>query len=57
MDWPNRGSDALPRTRGGKIMSRFLCSLAAGEEVSGDSITLEDRSVLDDLDVHGRKVC
>ncbi|MCP9887075.1 acetate--CoA ligase [Cyanobium sp. ATX 6A2] len=44
-------SDALPKTRSGKIMRRILRSLAAGEEVSGDTSTLEDRSVLDKLRV------
>ncbi len=42
-------SDALPKTRSGKIMRRILRALAAGEEVSGDTSTLEDRSVLDKL--------
>jgi acetyl-CoA synthetase len=44
-----RFSDALPKTRSGKIMRRLLRALAAGEEVSGDTSTLEDRSVLDKL--------
>jgi acetyl-CoA synthetase len=44
-----RFSDALPKTRSGKIMRRLLRSLAAGQEVSGDTSTLEDRSVLDKL--------
>lgn len=44
-----RFSDALPKTRSGKIMRRILRSLAAGEEVSGDTSTLEDKSVLDKL--------
>jgi acetyl-CoA synthetase len=44
-----RFSDALPKTRSGKIMRRILRSLAAGEEVRGDTSTLEDRSVLDTL--------
>ncbi|QPN57050.1 acetate--CoA ligase [Synechococcus sp. CBW1107] len=44
-----RFSDALPKTRSGKIMRRILRALAAGEEVSGDTSTLEDRSVLDAL--------
>jgi acetyl-CoA synthetase len=44
-------SDALPKTRSGKIMRRILRSLASGEEVSGDTSTLEDRSVLDALRV------
>ncbi|MDS3860843.1 hypothetical protein RIF25_08450 [Thermosynechococcaceae cyanobacterium BACA0444] len=44
-----RFSDALPKTRSGKIMRRLLRPLAAGEEVTGDTSTLEDRSVLDKL--------
>ncbi len=44
-----RFTDALPKTRSGKIMRRLLRSLAAGEEVSGDTSTLEDRGVLDKL--------
>ena len=46
-----RFTDALPKTRSGKIMRRILRSLAAGEDVSGDTSTLEDRSVLDALRV------
>ncbi len=42
-------SDALPKTRSGKIMRRILRSLAAGEKVSGDISTLEDSSVLEKL--------
>ena len=44
-----RCSDALPKTRSGKIMRRILRALAAGDEVQGDTSTLEDRSVLDKL--------
>ncbi len=44
-----RFSDALPKTRSGKIMRRLLRSLAAGQEIAGDTSTLEDRSVLDKL--------
>jgi acetyl-CoA synthetase len=44
-----RFGEALPKTRSGKIMRRLLRSLAAGEEVSGDTSTLEDRSVLEHL--------
>jgi acetyl-CoA synthetase len=44
-----RFTDALPKTRSGKIMRRILRALAAGEEVQGDTSTLEDRSVLDAL--------
>jgi acetyl-CoA synthetase len=42
-------AEALPKTRSGKIMRRILRSLASGQEVSGDTSTLEDRSVLDSL--------
>ena len=42
-------TDALPKTRSGKIMRRILRALAAGDEISGDTSTLEDRSVLDKL--------
>ena len=44
-----RCSDALPKTRSGKIMRRILRALAAGQDVTGDTSTLEDRSVLDRL--------
>jgi acetyl-CoA synthetase len=44
-------SEALPKTRSGKIMRRILRSLASGQEVSGDTSTLEDRGVLDALRV------
>jgi acetyl-CoA synthetase len=44
-----RFTDALPKTRSGKIMRRILRALAAGESVSGDTSTLEDLSVLDKL--------
>jgi acetyl-CoA synthetase len=44
-----RFADALPKTRSGKIMRRLLRSLAAGEDVTGDTSTLEDRSVLEKL--------
>ncbi len=46
-----RFTDHLPKTRSGKIMRRILRALAAGQEVSGDTSTLEDRSVLDALRV------
>ncbi|PSB00407.1 acetate--CoA ligase [Merismopedia glauca] len=48
-----RFTDALPKTRSGKIMRRLLRSLASGEEVAGDTSTLEDRSVLDRLRQEG----
>jgi acetyl-CoA synthetase len=42
-----RFTDALPKTRSGKIMRRLLRSVAAGDEkVLGDMTTLEDLSVL-----------
>jgi len=44
-----RFTDALPKTRSGKIMRRLLRNLASGQEISGDTSTLEDRSVLDKL--------
>jgi acetyl-CoA synthetase len=44
-----RFSSALPKTRSGKIMRRLLRSLAAGQEIVGDTSTLEDRGVLEQL--------
>jgi acetyl-CoA synthetase len=44
-----RFADALPKTRSGKIMRRLLRDLASGAEISGDTSTLEDRSVLEKL--------
>jgi len=44
-----RFSDALPKTRSGKIMRRLLRDVAAGKEVTGDTTTLEDRNVLEQL--------
>ncbi|HEY9797321.1 MAG TPA: acetate--CoA ligase [Leptolyngbyaceae cyanobacterium] len=44
-----RFTEALPKTRSGKIMRRLLRNLAAGQEVAGDTSTLEDRGVLDKL--------
>ena len=44
-------TDSLPKTRSGKIMRRILRALASGQEVTGDTSTLEDRSVLDALRV------
>jgi acetyl-CoA synthetase len=41
-----RFTDALPKTRSGKIMRRLLRDLAAGKESTGDTTTLEDLSVL-----------
>jgi acetyl-CoA synthetase len=41
-----RFTDALPKTRSGKIMRRLLRDVAAGRDASGDTTTLEDFSVL-----------
>ena len=44
-----RFAEALPKTRSGKIMRRLLRSIAAGEDVTQDITTLEDKSVIDKL--------
>jgi acetyl-CoA synthetase len=44
-----RFTDALPKTRSGKIMRRLLGDIASSRESSGDTTTLEDASVLDRL--------
>jgi acetyl-CoA synthetase len=41
-----RFTDALPKTRSGKIMRRLLRDVAAGKQQVGDTTTLEDYSVL-----------
>jgi acetyl-CoA synthetase len=41
-----RFTDALPKTRSGKIMRRLLRDIASGKETVGDTTTLEDYSVL-----------
>jgi acetyl-CoA synthetase len=41
-----RFTDALPKTRSGKIMRRLLRQVAAGDETLGDTTTIEDLSVL-----------
>jgi len=41
-----RFTEALPKTRSGKIMRRLLKEVAAGGEVKGDVTTLEDLGVL-----------
>ena len=41
-----RFTDALPKTRSGKIMRRLLKDVAAGRESTGDTSTLEDLTVL-----------
>lgn len=44
-----RFSDALPKTRSGKIMRRLLREIASSGSVTGDTTTLEDFSVLEKL--------
>ena len=44
-----RFTDALPKTRSGKIMRRLLREIATNGEVKGDTTTLEDFSVLTKL--------
>jgi len=41
-----RFTEALPKTRSGKIMRRLLRDVAAGAQTVGDTTTLEDLSVL-----------
>jgi len=41
-----RFTEALPKTRSGKIMRRLLRELATGGDVKGDTSTLEDFSVI-----------
>jgi len=44
-----RFSEALPKTRSGKIMRRLLREVVLGGAISGDTTTLEDLSVLEQL--------
>ena len=44
-----RFTDALPKTRSGKIMRRLLRDIASGSDQIGDTTTLEDISVLQSL--------
>jgi len=39
-------TDALPKTRSGKIMRRLLRDIASGRDTTGDTTTLEDYTVL-----------
>jgi acetyl-CoA synthetase len=41
--------DDLPKTRSGKIMRRILKKIAEGEQDVGDTTTLADPSVVDDI--------
>ena len=42
-------TDNLPKTRSGKIMRRLLRTIARGEEITGDTSTLENEAILDQL--------
>jgi acetyl-CoA synthetase len=42
-------AEALPKTRSGKIVRRFLRQIAAGQDIVGDKSTVVDPSVLDKL--------
>ncbi|MGY2490402.1 acetate--CoA ligase [Cupriavidus sp. CP313] len=44
-----RFGDNLPKTRSGKIMRRLLRSLAKGEEITQDTSTLENPTILEQL--------
>jgi acetyl-CoA synthetase len=44
-----RFTDALPKTRSGKIMRRLLRELVTNNTVAGDVTTLEDMSVITNL--------
>ena len=42
-------SDSLPKTRSGKIMRRLLRNLARGEDITSDTSTLENESIIEQL--------
>jgi acetyl-CoA synthetase len=44
-----RFADNLPKTRSGKIMRRLLRTIAKGEEITQDTSTLENESILEQL--------
>jgi acetyl-CoA synthetase len=44
-----RFTDALPKTRSGKIMRRLLREIVTSHTVTGDVTTLEDLSVVTNL--------
>ena len=44
-----RFTQALPKTRSGKIMRRLLRELATSGEIKGDTTTLEDFTVIAQL--------
>ena len=47
-----RFADGLPKTRSGKIMRRLLRTIAAGEEITSDTSTLENEAVVAQLQGH-----
>lgn len=49
-----RFADGLPKTRSGKIMRRLLKKIAAGDSDLGDTTTLEDPSIVEQLRQQGR---
>jgi len=50
-----RFADSLPKTRSGKIMRRLLRDIAAGREITSDTSTLEDPSVVKQLQGSGQR--
>jgi len=50
-----RFADSLPKTRSGKIMRRLLRDIAAGREITSDISTLEDQSVVEQLQHSGQR--
>ncbi len=44
-----RFADSLPKTRSGKIMRRLLRTIAAGQEITQDTSTLENENILEQL--------
>jgi acetyl-CoA synthetase len=44
-----RFADNLPKTRSGKIMRRLLRGIARGEDITGDTSTLDDEAILGQL--------
>ena len=44
-----RYADNLPKTRSGKIMRRLLRTIAKGEEITQDTSTLENESIIPQL--------
>ncbi|XAM00951.1 acetate--CoA ligase [Phycisphaeraceae bacterium D3-23] len=48
-----RFTEALPKTRSGKIMRRLLRDIAAGREITSDITTLEDKSIVEKLQASG----